>query len=374
MRDIEKKLEMKRSRSLNLDLLRSVALMIILINHLGRFFPSISWIIKYTYSMFGIVTSAEIFLAISAYSIYKSSIDKEGQYYPEQILIKKAVRRFVKLYTVHIVLLALVVLLSLGSNWQFAEQKISIDYPASNKFFYGMMFLFQPALFDILPLYLFFSVLNPFLIASVERGRFRYLFLLSTICWALVSLFGFFRYERFTDNFVLPFFHLLAWQFLYCCLILLFSRESFIKVHKNFFLIGSICLNALLFIYGHFHWGNNIEEYYLTSRQYMGPIRILNVLSLSVLILSIGLSWGESRFSNIVHWIGANALTIFSLHVIIFYINRFYIYNYAYYWSSYLQVITYLVLVILPFPLALVGKGIMNTANMQYGFWFHEHQ
>lgn len=349
---------MKKSRSLNLDLLRSIALLVMFINHLGRFFPAISEMVKYSYSMFGIITSAEIFVAISAFAIFRSSIDEAGVFCSDSTLVRKAVKRFLRLYLVHMGLLSIVIVLSLGSGWQFAGQKIPIDYPAINKFLYGLVFLFQPALFDILPLYMFFTLLNPIFIRSIKLGIFRYLFGLSFILWLLVSGFELLRYERFTESFVLPFFHLLAWQFLYCCLIMLFSIESYISLNKKRFILASACMCLSLFWYGNCFVSYSLEDYYLTSRAYMGPLRLLSVLSWSALVLSIGARWKLSKLSNIIHWIGRNSLPIFFIHVIIFHINKFYIFNSAYYWSFYPQVFTYLALVLLPFPLAYIGGAL----------------
>jgi fucose 4-O-acetylase-like acetyltransferase len=88
----------------------------------------------------------------------------------------------------------------------------------------------------------------------------------------------------------------------------------------------------------------------------MGPLRLLSVLSWSALVLSVGATWKLSKLSNMVHWIGRNSLSIFSIHVIIFHVNKFYIFNSAYYWSYYPQVFSYLALVVLPFPLAYIGN------------------
>lgn len=355
----DSKITMGKNRSINLDLLRSIALLVMFVNHLGRFFPSISGMVKYTYSMFGIITSAEIFVAISAFAIFRSSIDKQGEFSSDSTLVRKAVKRFLRLYLVHVGLISIVIILSLGSRWQFAGQKIPIDYPAINKFIYGLVFLFQPALFDILPLYMFFTLLNPILIRSIKLGIFKYLCGVSFILWLLVSGFELFRYERFTESFVLPFFHLLAWQFLYCCLLMLFSSEIYISLNKKKFMIGSIFLCAGLISYAIWYVGYSLEDNYLTSRAYMGPLRLLSVLSWSALVLSIGATWELSKLSNIIHWIGRNSLQLFSIHVIIFHINKFYIHNSAYYWTFYPQVFTYLALVFLPYPLVYLG-GILR--------------
>lgn len=351
---------MKKNRSVSVDVMRGAALLLMFVNHLGRFFPAMSGVVHFCYGILGITTSAEIFIAISAYAIFRSSQSEQDRFHSAEVLALKAKRRFTKLYFVHVLLLSLVILLSLGSLWTFGGQRIRIDYPATDKFIYGLIFLFQPALFDIIPLYLIFTVLNPVAISLIKKGKYYIGIGLSFLLWFLVQNVPWLRYERFTDTFVLPFFHPLAWQFLYCSLLGIFSCGTYIKSKRQFFSSVSLAVILFLFIYSRWFVTHSIEDYYLTSRQYMGPLRILNILSLSVFMLSFNREISSTNVTKLFEWVGRNSLLLFSIHLLIYHINKFYIFNHAYYWDLVSQLVTYVLLVFLPLPICYIWSLTRN--------------
>ncbi len=305
-----------------------------------------SGVLKYTYASMGVFTSAEIFIALSAYAVGRNNHKYNHLIFGKSSIIKKTLKRFFKIYFVHICMLALVIILSSGTTWLIPSQKEVLNISLITKFFYGCILLFQPPLLDILPMYLLFTLLTPNLL-NPEKKRVALVLLISFTAWLLLQCFSFLKYQRFTGNFVLPYFNIIGWQFLYCLAVVIFSAKI-VKDNLKTFGILSFIICLLLYYFLLQHDASYIEHNYLTSRTNMGIFRVLNVICIGLLCLALNFNFNKFRFLIIFSKIGANSLLVFFLHAIVFYVNHFYIYKYAYRFSAPAQVATFLSLLILP--------------------------
>lgn len=316
------------------------------INHLVRYFPNISSIVKYTYASMGIFTSAEIFIALSAYAAGKNNLKFNHLIFGKSSIRKKLLNRFFKLYLVHIGMLALVIILSAGTTWVIPSQTEVLNISLITKFFYGCILLFQPPLLDILPMYLLFTLLTPSLL-SPDKKRVFLVLLISFSTWLLLQCFTFLKYQRFTGNYVLPYFNIAGWQFLYCVSVVVFSAKI-VKDNLRICGIISFIVCFLLYYFLTLHDASFIEYNYLTSRTNMGIFRLLNVVCIGVLCLSLNFNFNKYKIVSPFSKMGANSLLVFFLHAIVFYINHFYIYRYAYRFSTPAQIATFISLVCIP--------------------------
>lgn len=175
---------MSGGRDLRFDSLRGLLLLAMTINHVPsplRVFSD-RWI--------GVFTSAEGFVFISgllAGMVYTRRLRKTG---PEG-LRSAVLRRANMIYAWHAcaLILALVVV-------QVIEHTVGYCSWAAPQLFFqnpwlggllGLTLLYQPGLFDILPMYCVFVLLLPILLRALEAGRRKWVLALSVLAWAAVQ-------------------------------------------------------------------------------------------------------------------------------------------------------------------------------------------
>ncbi len=322
------------SRSSTVDALRGLVLFFMSFNHLALFFALIKPFRVFTYSNLGIVTTAELFLAISAYSIIGTCRDESGVNYPWKVLFKKAKRRFVKIYIAQLDILIVVVCMSMFSTWHLGDFNNTSLYPPLKRFLFGSILLFQPTAFDILPMYLILSLLNPVLLFGFDRYRAWKLIVPSLVLWASAP---FFQYNRYTTYIVFPLFHPFAWQFLYVCLFYVcFNKENLLK-YRRLSLVTSAIVCVSFFIYN--LWFNDLPvgTHFLNSTKNMGILRILNALAITCFCLSLNIELNLGIVTRFFSWIGKNALVLFCLHTIFLYVHLLFLIGPAKNWGFGLQ-------------------------------------
>ncbi len=192
----------------------------------------------------------------------------------------------------------------------------------------GAVFLMQPALLDILPMYCLFLLITPFIINRFKKKYGCWWVLAgSFLIWAPATYSSWDNLQRYGERFLplnLGFFDPLAWQFLFVGgLFFGFRRYAAksIPIKKSLITISLlIWIGLLLFRYKILPsnlLGFDIHS--LTIRETFGPLRVVNLAVIAYLITCFG-----SRFPNLLKWpwfsyLGQHSLQVFTFHLVLLY-------------------------------------------------------
>jgi hypothetical protein len=165
-------------RDLRLDSLRGLFLVLMTIDHIG------GKITAFTYQPFGFVSAAAGFVMLSGYMYAFTTRNTSPN---GRALMVQSWRRAARLYRYHMVLFAILVLLTLISPLHRAYLGHEL-YPANmtpaGAILYGAALLHQPMLLHLLPMYLLLSLLSPAMLMAFRRGWHAPVFIASLAFWA----------------------------------------------------------------------------------------------------------------------------------------------------------------------------------------------
>lgn len=297
-------------------------LILIAVNH------SPFWIRVYTEEFVGFVSAAEGFVFVSAFlagMLFARREDRAGF----SDAARSSLRRSVRIYQAHLILLAFLFLLAR----YFLPQMEGIDHlmqPIANTpvaaGVAGLLLLFQPSLHDILPLYVVFSLLTPaaFRIAY-WTGAWAPVLCLSWSLW-------FWSHFDLKENLFAPghglafinpgAFDLFAWQAIWITGLWLGQRfeEGERNLRAHWLTYAALLLAAFFFS---IRWLTPVRETFLTdanwwmfSKWQLGPLRVLNFAALAWLVSRAmpRLETWEPRL----HWfslIGRHMLPVFCTQI-----------------------------------------------------------
>src|ERR1039458_6025962 len=148
-------------RDPRIDTLRGLFLVVMMVDHLPQH-P----LLHFTVQSFGFVSAAEGFVFVSGFVcawVYGRILVKDG----EAALRRRAWHRARDIY---LTLLVLYTLVLLGGLW--GGRQIASRFPDFwTGWWHGALLIFQPPFFGILPMYVVFLLLTPFLLEQMTRGR-----------------------------------------------------------------------------------------------------------------------------------------------------------------------------------------------------------
>jgi hypothetical protein len=184
------------------------------------------------------------------------------------------------------------------------------------------LLLNQPPLFDILPLYVIFLGLTPFLLMFARRFGWGVMLTISGIIWLTVQL----KLEpRFIGAALYSFsvgpFNLVAWQFLWACGVVIGEASVRHELVKKPFRVGLAIPALIIVLLGilirHGIWPQtwwNPDLFLWMDKWKLGPLRLLNFAGWVVLMLA----WNPhpTRWLMAVPaLLGRHSLAVFSLHL-----------------------------------------------------------
>jgi hypothetical protein len=322
-----------------LDWLRGVMLVLMTITHLP------TWFGAHVGQPFGFVSAAEGFVFLSAYlvgSVYARTARERG--FPA---MRRALwSRTLKVYVAHIALLLF--LLWLLVPIALARGAHAITDLAS---FYvlhphvalvsGLVLAYNPPLLDILPMYVLFLAMSPFVLEHGLRRGWGALLTLGAALW-LFAQYGGGRhvYEsvaRLVD-WPVPYsqtgaFSFLAWQLLWLIGVRAGAltqgthaeparpRASAAKPASRYGLWVAALLAAFFFAWRHgvgqVPFGTDAALNALFDKWHLGPLRLLNFAVLAVIIVHgrrVLAAWAER---SSIAMLGRASLTVFSVHLLL---------------------------------------------------------
>jgi hypothetical protein len=316
-------------RDLRLDTFRGLFLVWMALNHLSGPLHA------YLFQTLGFISSAEPFVFISGVTagmVYSRIGLQSGK----AVSRNRAWRRGLDIYLFHMTVFIFILLLELfvaNPNYQ-AFFVLMNPLPTEAPLLalgLGAVFLLQPAMMDILPMYCLYLLITPVMISGykIRQGSWWVLggsFLL----WSLATYNFWDGLQRYGERFLpinLGFFNLFAWQFLFISGLFFGYRRTMGRSLpvKKALIIPSILvwLALLLFRYGVLP--PNLFGYPLDSlviRESFGPLRVLNFAALTYLVTCLAI-----RFPRIFEWpffsyLGQHSLQVFSFHVALIYLAR----------------------------------------------------
>jgi hypothetical protein len=325
-------------RNRHIDAVRGYCLIGMSFNHLfsdplTRFFTS----------TFGFCGAAEGFVFLSglvAGSFYARLAEQKGT----AAMTWRAVGRARDIFLTHLVVFLMVLGVSvfLLPSYQSALRGVQhLDLAGMPKplalLVLGALLLFQPALFDILPMYVLMVLLVPLLVGAWRAGLARLALGISACLW-LVGQPGVLPTWNPPAWIALGTFSFLGWQFLFVCGLLLACAlrtqpDNWAPNSVSVLTVTLVGVTALFIVrhpslfLGEATFRLNGAHRWLIYRDTLGPLRVLN-FGLVVYLVARICVWLAPRFENsIVHrslqYLGRHSLQVFAWSVLVAYALRF---------------------------------------------------
>jgi len=314
-----------------IDALRGLMLVLMTLTHLPtRFSDPLG-------QPFGFVSAAEGFVFLSAFMagyIFAGRAMKDGVHAMRDAFLRRAAR----IYSCHVGMLmflfTIVAAIGISTDRQTIKHLISFYLNDPVTALVSSLFLiYNPPLLDILPLYVVFMLLSPWLMIAALRLSWTPILLASGMIW-LCAQFGLDReiYEAVATvtGLKVPFhetgaFDILAWQFIW-----IFGLWFGVRNATAWFpaqkLPPLLCALALAVgitgflarhIMGQAPFGNHPMLAALLDKWHLGPLRVINFLALVVLTLRFGNVLKAALRYRILEILGAASLPVFCVHLIV---------------------------------------------------------
>ncbi|MGI4935221.1 MAG: OpgC domain-containing protein [Janthinobacterium lividum] len=170
---------LKRPRDGRLDTLRGLFLVIMTIDHLA------GYISRFTFESFGFVSAAAGFVLLSGYMYGMHGDSGQTTLAPR---FRKVMHRVGTLYRYQVFIVLFLFAGAALSSVYGGYWSRTIDIPGSSiaaSFLYALVLLHQPPFLDILPMYIFFLLLTPFVQLAFHRNLQLLVLVLSLSLWLL---------------------------------------------------------------------------------------------------------------------------------------------------------------------------------------------
>ncbi len=309
-------------RDERLDTLRGYMLVAITLNHLDTELRVLSDYV------FGFVSTAEGFVILSglvAGLVYtrRSVRCTRGD------LARHAWRRAGQIYGAHMAsfltgFVGLLLLALVNNTVSNTSPGLFFAHPVQ-ALIAGATLVYQPGLFDILPMYCVFMVALPWILGALRQGQWRALFAVSGGFWLLSQAGLRDVLQRWLEQYApvnLGAFDILAWQ-------LLFVLGVFFGYHwaRGTRLLSfrpalmALCLAVavplwLVLKYQRLPAGLTMGWVWsLADKTHLAPLRLLNFIVLAYLIAAVAVHWPRLVTFRPLALLGRNSLAVFSVQV-----------------------------------------------------------
>ena len=310
-------------RDVRLDALRGLFLLLMFSSHLGT--P----LTRLTVEPFGYVSSAEGFVFLAAFLagiVYRKTYETKGY----DAMRDKAWRRAGLIYLCHVGLLM--------AGFLFAYLVGETGDPVSNIFkgFYdspltvmglATLLLYQPPLFDILPLYVIGLLATPLLLAYARRRGWGPIVGFSILVW-LLERWGLKQDVEAWANLYLPVrtgsFDQLSWQLIWVGglwlghLTSVWRRNGIAQPFPPLLVLSAIAGAVVLFLLRQHLWGVDwVRAYYhpLLAKWTLAPLRVANLAFLIVLLIRFAPRRLPAWLQNSLGLLGRHSLPVFCFQI-----------------------------------------------------------
>ena len=288
---------------------------------------------------FGFVSAAEGFVLLSAF-VAGLVYSRIGHVRGVDSMRQAFWRRVVKVYLCQaaILLFLFTVIAALGLHIDQPAVKNLVSYYLAEPrdgFLFGLLLIYEPPLLDILPMYIFFMLMSPWVLAFAMRHGWMLVMGASVALWALAQ-FGLSEgiYELAQHHLGLPVpfhemgaFNTYAWQFLWFSGLCLGASRNMAEARPLRFPAWLWVPALAIALYG-FWWrhhgingqapfGGDVELNLLFDKWQLGPLRIVNLVALGILAVRFG-PWFMRKIPRL-HWLeamGSASLPVFCAHLV----------------------------------------------------------
>lgn len=320
-------------RHWEIDALRGLMLVLMTVTHLPtRFTDPLG-------QPFGWVSAAEGFVLLSAFMaglVYSRYARRDGV----DAMRSAFFRRALKIYLCHAALLLflLTAITAVGVRVDQPAVKNLVSFYLAQPFegfFYGLLLIYEPALLDILPMYIFFMLLSPWVLAWGMRRGWTGILVASFALWVLAQ-FGFtewlYGWTFALTGMPVPYpemgaFNTCAWQFLWFAGLWLGAGRSAPGARPLRFAwpvtAAAVAIALAGLVWRHFGehgqapFGADVQLNLLVDKWLLGPLRLLDLAALGVVVIRFGQAW--VRWLPRVRWLetmGRASLPAFCVHLV----------------------------------------------------------
>lgn len=317
------------TRKLELDALRGLLLLLMALTHLP------TRVSAYTSQPLGFVSAAEGFVFLSAFlagSAYSSMLVERGV----QHVRNKLWARTLKLYGYHLALLLFAFTIAAAFAAITGRPALRnlltfyFDSPAV-AIVSGPLLLYQPPLFDILPMYIVLLGLTPFLLETTAKQGWSRLLTLSVLVWVFSQVGG----RRFLYESVIPLsglhlpmeaagsFDLFAWQFLWIAGLWAGTRHAQPSNQSRVpmaALLLAVPVAVVFFCWRHGiggTWDSLALLYPLLDKWHLGILRLLNFVALAIIVTKTILPLFSWLGASVLSLLGRASLQAFCAHLVL---------------------------------------------------------
>ncbi len=320
-------------RSWEIDALRGLMLVLMTVTHLPT---------RLTNPLgqpFGFVSAAEGFVLLSAFVagvVYSRMARHQSVEAMERAFWKRVLKVYLAQATTLLFLFTVITTLGLRIDHVEVKNLVSwyLGHPHDG-FLYGLLLIYEPALLDILPMYIFFMLLSPCALGYGLRRGWGGVLAVSATVWALAQ-FGLSEW-LYTGAVALtglpvPFdemgaFNNFSWQLLWFVGLWLGAGRTAPQATPLHFPAWLLWLAAAAASYGvlwrHFGahgqapFGGDVQFNLLFDKWQLGPLRIVNLVALGILTVRFGPAL--ARWLPRQHWLevmGAASLAVFCAQLV----------------------------------------------------------
>ncbi|WP_418146860.1 OpgC domain-containing protein [Variovorax paradoxus] len=288
---------------------------------------------------FGFVSAAEGFVLLSAF-VAGLVYSRIGYVRGVDPMRQAFWRRVLKVYLCQaaILLFLFTVIAALGLHIDQPAVKNLVSYYLAEPrdgFLFGLLLIYEPALLDILPMYIFFMLMSPWVLAFAMRHGWTLVMAASVTLWALAQFdLSEWIYGLAVHHLGLPVpfhemgaFNSYAWQFLWFAGLCLGAGRNLPGARPLRFPAWLWVPALAIALYG-FWWrhhgingqapfGGDVEMNLLFDKWQLGPLRLVNLVALGILAVRFGP--GLMRRIPRLHWLeamGAASLPVFCAHLV----------------------------------------------------------
>jgi hypothetical protein len=259
---------------------------------------------------FGFVSAAEGFVLLSAFTaglVYSRLALAQGVPAMERAFWKRAFKVYLAQAATLLFLFTVIAALGVRIDQPAVKDLMSYYFAHPQRAFWsGLLLIYEPALLDILPMYIFFMLLSPWVLAWGMRHGWRGVLVASALLWAGAQL-GLsefvYGWTVALTGLELPFnemgaFNTFAWQLLWFSGLALGAGRNAPDAQPLRFswpivaLAAGIALCGLVWRHfgddGQAPFGADIERNLLFDKWQLGPLRIVNLVALGIVALRFG--------------------------------------------------------------------------------------
>ena len=346
-------------RALWIDGIRGIALTVIFFDHTARLLPTLFPVLKRVYQTLGILTMAEVFILTSGAAVAKAYLSKSPSEEGKLLRRQKIWNRAGRIYFVHLFTIAVVIFLSVLPGGRVVELPPDVEFRPVVSFCLSTVLLFQPHLVDILPMYVVFFGLLPFVLNGIERGRAVEIAISSALLWLVAQFFTYSLDVRYYHGMVLPAFNPFAWQALFILGLVSVLPGSYERVRE----LRDNHRRALVAIVGTIVFGFCLARHlvpevadprtFWASRPHLGALRMANIVSIVALLMLIAPSLSRLHIPRWLVVIGMHSLWLWAFNVVVSHVWE-YMFSYGVStWSDAAQVAFCIANVAVVVPLAM---------------------